>query len=82
MNNYDMEAAWHYHNGTKHPNGMLLNRFHFYNPANRPIPYKIYKDLCSMNLPLDKSESLPALKAIYTTMKAEDKNQIDRKSVV
>lgn len=76
MNNYDIEVAWHYHNGTKHPNGMLLNRFHFYNPANRPVPYKIYKDLHSVNLPLDKSESLPALKAICTKIKEEDKSQI------
>ena len=76
MNNHNIEIAWHYHDGTKHPNGMLLNRFHFYNPAIRPIPYKIYKDLRSITVPLDKSESFLALKAICTDIKAEDKSQI------
>jgi len=73
MNN-DIETAWHYHNGTKHPNGPLMSRFHFYNPANRPNPYKIYKDLPSIALPIQKSEKgFPALKAISANIKLKGK---------
>ncbi len=73
MNN-NIETAWHYHNGTKHPNGSLMSRFHFYNPANRPNPYKIYKDLPSIALPIQKSEQdFSALKAISANIKLKGK---------
>ena len=73
MNN-NAETAWHYHNGTKHPNGSLMSRFHFYNPANRPNPYKIYKDLPSIALPIQKSEKdFSALKAISANIKLKGK---------
>jgi len=73
MNN-NIETAWHYHNGTKHPNGSLMSRFHFYNPANRPNPYKIYKDLPSIALPIQKSEkNFSALKAISANIKLKGK---------
>jgi len=77
MSNDDIETTWHYHRGTKHPNGKLLDRFHFYNPANRPNPYKIYKKLGTTSLPLDKSPSrFPAIKAISTNVKREGKQLI------
>jgi SagB-type dehydrogenase family enzyme len=67
MQNYEIEATWHYHNGTKHPNGMLLNRFHVYHPSHRPTPYKIYKNTLQVNLPLDKTPiGISALDAIST----------------
>ena len=76
MNN-NAETAWHYHNGTKHPNGSLMSRFHFYNPANRPNPYKIYKDLPSIALPIQKSEKdFSALKAISANIKLKEGRQI------
>ena len=76
MNN-DIETAWHYHNGTKHPNGSLMNRFHFYNFANRPNPYKIYKDLPSIALPIQKLEKdFPALKAISGNIQLKEGGQI------
>ena len=75
--NYNIETAWHYHNGTKHPNGLLMNRFHVYDSANRPNPYKIYKDLPSITLPIQKSEkTFSALKAISGNIKLKDKEQI------
>ncbi|MDE1811819.1 MAG: SagB/ThcOx family dehydrogenase [Thaumarchaeota archaeon] len=55
MQNHEIEATWHYHNGTKHPNGMLLNRFHVYHPSHRPTPYKIYKNVSQIDLPLNKT---------------------------
>ncbi len=67
MQNYETEATWHYHNGTKHPNGMLLNRFHVYHPSHRPTPYKIYKNVSQINLPIDKTPiGISALDAIST----------------
>ncbi len=76
MNN-SIETAWHYHNGTKHPNGSLLGRFHSYNPANIPNPYKIYKDILSIDLPIQKSEKdFSALKAISANIKLKEGRQI------
>ena len=67
MRNYEIEAAWHYHNGTKHPNGILLNRFHTYHPSYRPTPYKFYKDTPKLVLPLKKdSLGISALESIST----------------
>lgn len=67
MQNYEIEATWHYHNGTKHPNGMLLNRFHVYHPSYRPSPYKVYKNTPQVDLPLEKNSSgVSALEAIST----------------
>ncbi len=67
MQNHEIEAAWHYHNGTKHPNGMLLNRFHVYHPSHRPTPYKIYKNVSQIDIPLDKIPiGISALDAILT----------------
>ncbi|MGI0082877.1 MAG: SagB/ThcOx family dehydrogenase [Nitrosopumilaceae archaeon] len=77
MKNNDTEAAWHYHNGTKHPYGILLHRFHFYDPANRPYPYKIYKDIQAIVLPLDKSSlGVPALKAISADVEPDESKQV------
>ncbi|MHB8546862.1 MAG: SagB/ThcOx family dehydrogenase [Nitrosotalea sp.] len=67
MQNYETEATWHYHNGTKHPNGMLLSRFHVYHPSHRPAPYKIYKNVPQVNIPVDKTPvGISALDAIST----------------
>jgi SagB-type dehydrogenase family enzyme len=67
VRNYEIEAAWHYHNGTKHPNGILLDRFHAYHPTFRPTPYKIYKNTPQVNLLLDKNPiGVSALDAIST----------------
>lgn len=72
MKNYETEAAWQYHDGTKHPNGILLSRSHMYHPANRPTPYKTYKDAAQIKLPLDKRSSvISALDAIAINTKSE-----------
>ncbi|MGI0041786.1 MAG: hypothetical protein ACRD94_07465, partial [Nitrosopumilaceae archaeon] len=65
MENYETKGAWNYHNGTKHPNGILLSSPHYYSPTHRPIPYKIYKEIYTVALPSLKSPTnFPALKAI------------------
>ncbi|TLX89243.1 MAG: SagB/ThcOx family dehydrogenase, partial [Thaumarchaeota archaeon] len=67
MQNYDIQDTWHYHNGTKHPNGTLLSRSHTYHPRFRPVPYKIYKNIQKISLLLDKEPTgISALDAIST----------------
>ena len=53
MSNHDIQATWHYHNGTKHPSGRLMNPQHGYDPSRQPLLFKIYKDLPSISLPLN-----------------------------
>jgi SagB-type dehydrogenase family enzyme len=69
MKNYDIEDTWYYHNGTKHPNGTLLNRYHTFHPETRPTPYKIYKNVQKIYLSLDKesigTSALNAISNIY-----------------
>ncbi len=64
VSNHDIQAAWHYHNGTKHPSGPLLNPLHRFDPGRQPLLFKIYRDLPIIPLPLDNAGSLPALEAI------------------
>ena len=65
MQNQDTKAAWHYHNGTKHPEGYLMDRYHFYDPMNNPLLFKNYIGLESIPLPQDKLPAqVPALRAI------------------
>jgi len=71
-----IDATWHYHNGTKHPHGKLMGKLHTYDPAFRPNPYKVFKDLQTTVLPLDKSPSTPALLAISRDIKQEEKNLV------
>ncbi len=73
MRNYEVEATWHYHNGTKHPNGMLLSRFHMYHPSQRPTPYKIYKNISQIILPIEKNPiGVSTLDAISTNLDIKD----------
>jgi len=74
--NNDIDATWHYHDGTKHPHGKLIGKLHTYDPAFRPNPYKVYKDLQTTVLPLDKSSSTLALLAISRDIKQEGKNLV------
>lgn len=77
MKNYDVQAAWHYHNGTKHPGGYLLNPWHMFDPAYQPLLLKIYTDLEAIPLPLDKSPSgVPALSAISTNSISVDEERM------
>jgi SagB-type dehydrogenase family enzyme len=53
MRNADIQAAWRYHNGTKHPYGYLLDRRHSYHPSRQPDLFKTYPELRPIPLPLD-----------------------------
>ena len=65
MRNTDIQAAWRFHNGTKHPYGYLLDRRHSYHPSNQPLLFKIYPELSRISLPLDpKPGDTPLLTAL------------------
>lgn len=50
---------------------MLLRRPHYYEPSNRPTPYKLYKEILTVDLHLDRSHSMSALQALITNPKAD-----------
>lgn len=76
MRNTDVEAAWRFHNGTKHPYGYLLDRRHTYNASLRPSQFKIYPQLHEIPLPLDLTPGeTPLLTALslHEGLSAEDR---------
>ncbi len=71
MRNQDTQAAWNYHNGTKHPDGALLDAAHVYERSLRPLLFKVYTDLPPTPLPLDATpRDVPVLDAIATSAAA------------
>ena len=74
MKNRDIQAAWKYHDGTKHSHWSIRNNPHFLDWANRPRPFKIYPNIKPLPLPREVpqtgvaalsaiSEPLPSLRA-------------------
>src|SRR5438128_6713810 len=53
MNNREIQAAWKYHDGTKHSYWSVRNRPHFLDWANRPLPCKIYPKIEPLSLRRD-----------------------------
>ncbi|MDA2938205.1 SagB/ThcOx family dehydrogenase [Acidobacteria bacterium AH-259-A15] len=65
MRNKEIQAAWSYHNQTKHSPQSIQNNLHFLDWSNQPIPFKIYSDLEPISLPQRAAESrITALAAI------------------
>ena len=65
MRNRDIKSTWNYHDGTKHPEGHLMNPRHVYDPSLNPLPFKLYEDVDTIPLSLgDKFLDMPALSAV------------------
>jgi SagB-type dehydrogenase family enzyme len=65
MNNREIQAAWKYHDGTKHSYWSIRNHPHFLDWANRPQPFKIYPRVEPLPLPRDVPQTgVAALSAI------------------
>jgi len=63
--NQQIEAAWTYHDGTKHSYQSVRSGRHVLDFANQPLPFKIYTDLAPIPLPKEAPPiPLPALEAI------------------
>jgi len=50
-NNRDVQATWHYHEGTKHSFQSVHSSQHFLDFENQPLPFKIYSGLEPIPLP-------------------------------
>ena len=65
MKNRDIDAAWNYHNGTKHSYESIRANRHYLDWENQPMPFKIYSNLEPIPLPEHLSSSgMPALMAL------------------
>jgi SagB-type dehydrogenase family enzyme len=65
MKNHEIDAAWDYHNGTKHSYQSIRTNPHYLDWENQPIPFKVYSKLEPMPLRQQLSSSeIPALSAI------------------
>ncbi len=65
--NRDLDAAWKYHDGTKHSYLSVRMNPHALDWANQPLPFKIYPTLGVMRLPREmRQTSVAALSAIST----------------
>ena len=83
MGNRDTEATWIYHNGTKHPDGGLLNPHHHYDPMRNPLLFKIYEGMDPVPLSLDTPPlNMPALSAIGTITASSGDAQVPDVSAV
>ena len=68
MKNRDLEAAWAYHNGTKHSYQSIRTNPHYLDWEIQPLPFKIYSKLEPIPLPHHISSSgVAALSAIADT---------------
>jgi SagB-type dehydrogenase family enzyme len=67
MKNRQTEAAWTYHDTTKHSYQSIRTNVHYLDWENQPLPFKIYSGLAPISLPQNLSSSgIPALSAIAT----------------
>jgi SagB-type dehydrogenase family enzyme len=67
MKNRQTEAAWTYHDTTKHSYQSIRTNRHYLDWENQPLPFKIYSGLAPISLPQNLSSSgIPALSAIAT----------------
>ena len=65
MSNRDTQAAWQYHDGTKHSAWSIRNNPHFLDWSNQPLPFKIYPELEPLKLPSNVPQTgVSALSAI------------------
>ena len=68
MKNREIEAAWDYHNGTKHSYQSIRANQHYLDWENQPLSFKIYPKLEPIALPEHLSSSdAPALRAISSS---------------
>jgi SagB-type dehydrogenase family enzyme len=65
LSNRDVQAAWQYHNSTKHSWHSVHNTAHYLDWNNQPMPFKVYPGLAGEKLPTDLTSSgMSALMAL------------------
>ncbi len=66
MANHNTEAAWNYHQQTKHSYQSVRAGSHTLDWANQPVPFKVYSGLSRIPLPSQWQDSeLPALATLW-----------------
>src|SRR5256714_14216714 len=69
MNNRAIQAAWKYHDGSKHSYWSIRNHPHSLDWANRPLPFKIYPKIEPLPLAREVSQTgMAVLSAISEPM--------------
>jgi|ERR1700730_11516019 len=70
--NRNLEAAWSYHESTKHSYASIRNHLHFLDWANQPLPFKIYAAPEPLELPREvRQTGVAALSAVALNIHAE-----------
>ncbi|HXN22680.1 MAG TPA: SagB/ThcOx family dehydrogenase [Candidatus Dormibacteraeota bacterium] len=70
--NSNPEAAWSYHNTTKHSYASVHNSRHFLDWANQPLPFKAYTALDPLPLPQElRQTGVAALSAVAERIQPE-----------
>jgi SagB-type dehydrogenase family enzyme len=70
--NRNLEAAWKYHDATKHSHASVHNKLHFLDWTNQPLPFKAYTTLEPLALPREARQTgVAALSAIAETIPPE-----------
>jgi len=70
--NRNLEAAWAYHDATKHSHAGIRANSHFLDWDNRPLPFKIYPTLEPLRLPVEVPQTeVAALSAIAESIPSQ-----------
>jgi SagB-type dehydrogenase family enzyme len=76
------DAAWNYHNATKHSYNSIRANAHFMDWGNQPLPFKIYPTLEPIRLPGEVRQSgVAALSAIAERVSAQTNASPDLEAV-
>jgi SagB-type dehydrogenase family enzyme len=80
--NRNPEAAWTYHDATKHSYTSIRTNPHFMDWSNQPLPFKIYPTLEPMRLPSEvRQTGVAALSAIAESVPAQTNASLDLEAV-
>jgi SagB-type dehydrogenase family enzyme len=70
--NRNLEAAWSYHNATKHCYASVYNNQHFLDWHNQPLPFKVYTALDPLPLPREVHQTgVAALSAMAESIRPD-----------
>jgi SagB-type dehydrogenase family enzyme len=77
MGNRDIQAAWKYHEETKHSYWSVRNNPHFLDWANKPLQFKIYPEVETFPLPRDLPQTgVAALSAIADRVPSSEADSV------
>jgi len=81
-NNANADAAWTYHEATKHSYASVRTNPHFLDFANQPLPFKIYPALEPARMPTEvRQTGVAALSAIAGSITAQTNSAPDLEAI-